>query len=53
MLDVKAVQAALTGAGLDGWLFYQFHGQDPTADRVLRLTPGRMGSRRWFYWPWN
>ena len=50
MLEVKAVQAALIGMGLDGWLFYQFHGQDPTADRVLQLTPGRMGSRRWFYW---
>jgi Xaa-Pro aminopeptidase len=50
MLDIKAVQSALAAAGLDGWLFYQFHGIDPTANRILRLPTGRMASRRWFYW---
>ncbi len=50
MLDIQAVQSALTAAGLDGWLFYQFHGLDPTANRILRLPEGRMASRRWFYW---
>ncbi|MFQ5767685.1 MAG: M24 family metallopeptidase [Acidobacteriota bacterium] len=50
MLDVEAVQRALVKAGLDGWLFYQFHGMDPCAGRILRLPEGQMGTRRWFYW---
>jgi Xaa-Pro aminopeptidase len=50
MFDVKAVQKALSEAGLDGWLFYQFHDLDPMADRILRLPEGSMGTRRWFYW---
>jgi Xaa-Pro aminopeptidase len=50
MFDVAAVQKALTEAGLDGWLFYQFHDLDPMADRILRLPEGAMGTRRWFYW---
>ena len=50
MFDIKAVQQALREAGLDGWQFYQFHDLDPMADRILHLPPGRMGSRRWFYW---
>jgi Xaa-Pro aminopeptidase len=50
MFNVKAVQKALIEAGLDGWLFYQFHDLDPMADRILRLPEGSMGTRRWFYW---
>lgn len=50
MFDIAAVQQALGNAGLDGWLFYQFHGQDPTANRILQIAEGRMATRRWFYW---
>ena len=50
MFSVEAVQKALSDGGLAGWLFYQFRGLDPVADRVLRLLPGRMATRRWFYW---
>ena len=50
MFDIDAVQKALGDAGLDGWLFYQFHAQDPTANRILQLAEGRMATRRWFYW---
>ena len=47
-MDIPALQAALTEAKLDGWLLYDFHGQNPTAVNALGLE-GHMLSRRWFY----
>lgn len=47
-MDIPALQAALSEAELDGWLLYDFHGQNPTAVGALELE-GRMLSRRWFY----
>jgi Xaa-Pro dipeptidase len=46
--DVHAVQKDLKAAKLDGWLFYDFRGRDPIAQRILQLPPG-MRTRRWFY----
>src|ERR1700731_229912 len=46
--DVQAVQKDLKAANLDGWLFYDFRGRDPIAQRILNLPPG-MRTRRWFY----
>ena len=46
--DVQAVQKDLKAAKLDGWLFYDFRGRDPIAQRILQLPPG-MRTRRWFY----
>jgi Xaa-Pro dipeptidase len=46
--DVQAVQKDLKAANLDGWLFYDFRGRDPIAQRILQLPPG-MRTRRWFY----
>ena len=48
MLQIEAIQGELRSAGLDGWLFYDFHHRDPIAARVLGLGGG-MGTRRWFY----
>ena len=48
MPDIKAIQSELRAAGLDGWLFYDFHHRDPIAYRVLELPAG-MATRRWFY----
>ncbi|MEZ5418393.1 MAG: M24 family metallopeptidase [Vicinamibacterales bacterium] len=49
-IDVPAVQAALTAAGLDGWLLYDFHGSNPVSRRVAGLSStGHMTTRRWFY----
>jgi len=45
---IKAIQAELASAGLDGWLFCDFHHRDPIAARVLGLEGG-LGTRRWFY----
>ena len=42
------MQSDLRTAKLDGWLFYDFRGRDPIAQRVLKLPPA-MRTRRWFY----
>ncbi len=46
---LETVQAALREQGVDGWLFYDHHGRDPLAYRVLGLSSAHV-SRRWFYW---
>lgn len=47
MFDLKAVQAAIREAGCDGWLLYDFRGQNILAQRVAGVMPKL--SRRWFY----
>jgi Xaa-Pro aminopeptidase len=47
---VKAIQAALRAAKIDGWLFYDFRGSDPLAYRILRLDQRGITTRRWFYY---
>lgn len=47
---VKAIQAALREAKIDGWLFYDFRGSDPLAYRILRLDQHGITTRRWFYY---
>jgi Xaa-Pro dipeptidase len=47
-LNVAEVQKDLRAARVDGWLFYDFRGRDPIAQRILALPPG-MRTRRWFY----
>jgi Xaa-Pro aminopeptidase len=47
-LPIAEVQAFLLERGLDGWLLYDFHGQNPTAVGALGLQ-GHMLTRRWFY----
>ncbi|BCS34518.1 peptidase M24 [Luteitalea sp. TBR-22] len=49
-LDVAAIQASLTAAGLDGWLLYDFHGSNPIAQSVAgMLGAPKMTTRRWYY----
>ncbi len=48
-MDAAAIQAALREQGLDGWLFYDHHGRDPLAYRVLGLPAPRNVTRRWYY----
>jgi Xaa-Pro aminopeptidase len=48
-MDLARIQAELGAAGLDGWLFYDFHNRDAIAYRVLGLDHGKFTSRRWFY----
>ena len=47
-MDIPALQAALAEAELDGWLLFDFHGQNPTAVGALDLS-GHLLTRRWFY----
>ena len=46
--DITGIQSDLRAAKLDGWLFYDFRGRDPIAQRILKLPEG-MRTRRWFY----
>jgi len=46
--DIASIQNDLRAAKLDGWLFYDFRGRDPIAQRILQLPPG-MRTRRWYY----
>jgi len=48
-MDLLRVQAALQEAGLDGWLFYDHHGRDPLAYRILGLGSAAHVTRRWWY----
>ncbi len=48
-LDIPEIQNDLRAAKLDGWLFYDFRGRDPIAQRILKLPEG-MRTRRWFYY---
>jgi Xaa-Pro dipeptidase len=48
-MDLAAIQAALRDYKLDGWLFYDHHGRDPLAYRILGLDAAMHVTRRWFY----
>ncbi len=49
-MDQGKIQQALQKAGLDGWLFYDFHNRDAISYRILDLEFGKFTSRRWFYY---
>ena len=49
---VARIQAALAEDGVAGWLFYDFHGTNPIARRILGVGSGPDApktTRRWFY----
>ena len=46
--DIQGMQSDLRAAKLGGWMFYDFRGRDPIAQRILKLPEG-MRTRRWFY----
>jgi Xaa-Pro aminopeptidase len=48
-MDLAAIQHELYEAGLDGWLFCDFHHRDLMAYRILGLDDSKMTTRRWFY----
>jgi Xaa-Pro dipeptidase len=45
---ISELQKDLRSAKIDGWLFYDFRGRDPIAQRILDLPAG-MRTRRWYY----
>ena len=48
-MQLDRIQDALRQAGLDGWLFCDFHHRDLMAYRILGLDSAGMTTRRWFY----
>ncbi len=48
-MDILRIQEALRRQKLDGWLFFDHHGRDPLAYRVLGLQPPGHITRRWYY----
>lgn len=49
MERIARIQTELSKAGIDGWLFFDFHNRDPISYRILGLEFGKFTSRRWFY----
>jgi Xaa-Pro dipeptidase len=49
MIDISKIQHELKQEGVDGWLFFDHHQRDPLAHRILKLSPGAMATRRWYY----
>ncbi len=48
MTRLDEIAGALSDAGLDGWLFYDFRMSDPLAYRILELPENGIATRRWF-----
>src|SRR5579862_8022897 len=48
-MDLERIQQALREAGIDGWLLYDFRGQNPIARRLVGFDPRQTATRRWFY----
>jgi len=46
---IKEIQNTLKNSLIDGWLFYNFHGIDPFASKVLLFNEKALCTRRWFY----
>jgi Xaa-Pro dipeptidase len=48
--QLDEMQKELKSQGIDGWLFFYFHENDPLALRILGLDAGaNFFTRRWFY----
>src|SRR5579871_216499 len=48
-MEIDEIQRALRDEKLDGWLFFDHHQRDPLAYRILKLSPNRTVTRRWYY----
>ncbi len=49
-MSIPLIQAHLQKEGIDGWLFYDFHGKNPLVWEVLGMPPSSHVTRRFFYW---
>ncbi len=48
-MNIQEVQEQLKGAGIDGWLLYDFQGMNPIARKLLGIT-AQLITRRWYFW---
>jgi Xaa-Pro dipeptidase len=49
MFQLDKIQKALRDFGFDGWLFYDFHGANVLARRILDFEPSSLVTRRFYY----
>lgn len=49
LAQLGEIQLELRARDLEGWLLYDYRGQNPIAQRALEVG-GRTLTRRWFYW---
>ncbi|HEY2414015.1 MAG TPA: M24 family metallopeptidase [Pirellulaceae bacterium] len=49
MFDLTKIQNVLQHFSIDGWLLYDFRGNNVLARRIAEIPDDQMGSRRWFY----
>ena len=47
---IADVQSHLQQEQIDGWLLFDFHGQNPLARDFLQVSPDHLITRRYFYW---
>jgi len=50
MADISAIQSAVRQQGIDGWLLYDFRGQNGLAKRIADIPDEKFLSRRWYYY---
>lgn len=48
-MNLPLIQEELQRQKLDGWLFFDHHGRDPLAYRILGLGAPQHVTRRWYY----
>jgi len=48
-MDLAGIQKALTEQQIDGWLLYDFRGNNPIARSVIGFDESQIGTRRWLY----
>jgi Xaa-Pro dipeptidase len=49
MLNIPAIQQALSDFHFDGWLLYDFRGSNVLARRILKIAPDAHATRRYAY----
>jgi Xaa-Pro aminopeptidase len=47
---IGEVKKYLAKEGIDGWLLYDFNGNNPLAREFLKIDPDTLTTRRFFYW---
>ncbi|NIR51574.1 aminopeptidase P family protein [candidate division KSB1 bacterium] len=49
LTNLTEIQEHLKDQGIDGWLLFDFHGQNYIATNFVGIEPDRILTRRWFY----
>lgn len=49
-MDLQKIQTAIGAAGLNGWLFFDFHNRDHLGLKILGISQKGLATRRWYYY---